>query len=151
MIKRFLFSKLPKSIAQKASKSITTPQSARIFCSGYASCSDSLSKNSVEALIANPYLWQPEEYIKKCQQWREDIYPKNIKYEPKIQSILVCGKCKRNTVDYYEQQIRGADGNKKIYLISSFCLYSLTNFSIFSTEPMTIFANCLNCNSTWTQ
>jgi len=127
MIKRFLFSKLPKSIAQKASKSITTPQSARIFCSGYASCSDSLSKNSVEALIANPYLWQPEEYIKKCQQWREDIYPKNIKYEPKIQSILVCGKCKRNTVDYYEQQIRGAD------------------------EPMTIFANCLNCNSTWTQ
>ena len=61
MIKRFLFSKLPKSIAQKASKSITTPQSARIFCSGYASCSDSLSKNSVEALIANPYLWQPEE------------------------------------------------------------------------------------------
>jgi len=106
-----------------------SPADVRIFCNYYAFNPSALTHFSVESLIASPDLWLvgTDESAKR-RAWMEEAYPKDIKLNiDEIESILVCGKCKQRKVDYYEKQVRGAD------------------------EPMTIFANCLNCKNKWVQ
>lgn len=130
MLKKFLKSKLPDSIAKKASKIISTPLQARTFCCGYASCPEALQSISIQDLVEKPYLWKPTSVATKEQDWIREVYPKNIEYAAaKIKSIIACIKCKQNSVEYYEQQVRGAD------------------------EPMTCFCQCTvpGCGKRWTQ
>jgi DNA-directed RNA polymerase subunit M/transcription elongation factor TFIIS len=129
MIKRFIYSKLPKPIAKEVLLFVNTPAQARMFCNGFASCPSGLLCNTISDLVQNPYLWVPSENAILQQKWLEEVYPKNIAYKsPKIKSVIKCIKCKQNSVEYYEKQIRGAD------------------------EPMTCFCQCTvpGCGKRWT-
>jgi DNA-directed RNA polymerase subunit M/transcription elongation factor TFIIS len=129
MICNFIKERLPAKYSNELLKHSPTAQQARLFCAGYKACSKTLEHISVEKLLITPELWLlPTNEHKIRQEWLEEVYPKHIKYDVDIErSILVCGKCKKRKVDYYEKQTRGAD------------------------EPMTIFAHCLACGKRWTQ
>jgi DNA-directed RNA polymerase subunit M/transcription elongation factor TFIIS len=125
----YLKRELPTALAQQILDCCPDAPAARLFCAGYAANKIALQHNSIQALLHCPDIWLlgTEESVKH-QQWLQEAYPKHIEYAPEIQkSILVCGKCKKRTVDYYEKQTRGAD------------------------EPMTVFAHCLSCDKRWTQ
>jgi DNA-directed RNA polymerase subunit M/transcription elongation factor TFIIS len=130
MIRRFLQSKKIPVLYHNIIIKETNNQHQKIrrFCHHYEFHSDALKHFSISDLITNPDLWYmgtPEG--KKRHSWLVEAYP-NIEINKEItESILVCGKCKKRQVDYYEKQTRGAD------------------------EPMTIFANCLHCGNRWRQ
>ena len=130
MIKRFLIQKnIPNEYHDMIIKETKSQHSEiRRFCNQYEFHSEALNHFSISELIINPDLWYigtPEG--KKRHTWLVEAYP-NIEINKEItESILVCGKCKKRQVDYYEKQTRGAD------------------------EPMTIFATCLNCGNRWRQ
>jgi len=129
MMKSFLFKNLPQSIAHQVDLVAVTPLQARKFCNGFLISPEALQCNSILDLVQNPYLWLPSKNVIEQQEWLEEVYPKNIEYEsPKIKSVLKCIKCKQNSVEYYEKQIRGAD------------------------EPMTCFCQCTvpGCRKRWT-
>mgnify|MGYP001191831320 CR=1 FL=1 len=127
MVEEYLKNNLPSDIAQKLTQ--LKPNEARLFCAGFKINPTALEHLSIAELADNAELWLlgTSESTTR-QEWLEESYPKHIEYAPAIQkSILVCGKCKKRTVDYYEKQTRGAD------------------------EPMTVFAHCLSCGKRWTQ
>jgi DNA-directed RNA polymerase subunit M/transcription elongation factor TFIIS len=129
MVEEYVRQRLPDPVAELVLNTSPTPQTARLFCAGYTANVSALDQSSVETLLDDPDLWlMGTTEAHKRQEWLEEAYPKHIEYAPEIQkSILVCGKCKKRTVDYYEKQTRGAD------------------------EPMTVFAHCLSCGKRWTQ
>lgn len=129
MIEDYLKKTLPNNIAQQVIDAGPSAESARLFTAGYKANKNALKNNSIGELLENADLWMlGTAESQKRQQWLEESYPKHMEYAPEIQkSILVCGKCKKRTVDYYEKQTRGAD------------------------EPMTVFAHCLSCGKRWTQ
>lgn len=129
MIEDYLKRNLPKNLLQPVMAAGPTAESARLFVAGYTVNKDALKDNSIGDLLKNADLWLlGTAESQKRQEWLEESYPKHIEYAPEIQkSILVCGKCNKRTVDYYEKQTRGAD------------------------EPMTVFAHCLSCGKRWTQ
>jgi DNA-directed RNA polymerase subunit M/transcription elongation factor TFIIS len=129
MVEEYLTHNLPANIAQQVGDLGPIASAARLFCAGWSTNQSALNHNSVLELLSNPELWLlgTAESMTR-QEWLEESYPKHIEYAPAIQkSILVCGKCQKRTVDYYEKQTRGAD------------------------EPMTVFAHCLSCDKRWTQ
>lgn len=133
MMKVYLQGRLPNEIVSSVEKSCKRTkypvQSARQFCAHYDVNASALEHFSVVELTQAPELWfvsHPEG--QKRTQWLREVYPKHIKRTVDItDSVLQCGKCKKNSVDYYEKQTRGAD------------------------EPMTLFAHCLNCGNRWRQ
>lgn len=126
---QYLCSFLPNDLAQNILPLINTPQQARIFCAHYREYSSALEHFSPQELIKAPELWLvSSEQSRLISTWLKEVYPKNIEKIVDItDSILKCGKCNNNTVDYYEKQTRGAD------------------------EPMTLFAHCLTCGNRWRQ
>ena len=132
-MKAFLHAKLPKKLANNVHKYCTTSktpaQNARQFCAHYAENSSALDHFTMDALMQAPELWfVSHKEGEQRRQWLQEVYPKHIEHTIEItDSVLKCAKCKKNTVDYYEKQTRGAD------------------------EPMTVFAHCLSCGKRWTQ
>lgn len=105
------------------------PHVVRSFCSHYQCNPNALKHFSVNDLVTNPELWwMGTKEGEQRQKWLEDAYPKDIARAHEIvDSFLQCGKCKKNTVDYYQKQTRGAD------------------------EPMTLFCTCHSCGHRWRQ
>tara|TARA_B100000780_G_C21108805_1_gene447922 strand:- start:398 stop:796 length:399 start_codon:yes stop_codon:yes gene_type:complete len=132
-MKSFLRSKLPKTLVtpvnEICSASKNPIQDARQFCAHYAENPSALEHFPVAELIQAPELWfVSHKEGQRRTEWIQEVYPKHIEKHIDItDSVLQCGKCKQNTVDYYEKQTRGAD------------------------EPMTLFANCLTCGNRWRQ
>jgi|TARA_B110001452_G_C15208171_1_gene419119 DNA-directed RNA polymerase subunit M/transcription elongation factor TFIIS len=132
-MKLFLYSALPKQIAKNVHQycltSKTPNQHARQFCAHYAENPSATDHFTLEELIQAPELWfVSHEEGQRRNTWVKEVYPRHIERTIDItDSVLQCGKCKQNTVDYYEKQTRGAD------------------------EPMTLFANCLSCGNRWRQ
>lgn len=132
-MKPFLRSKLPKALVTPIHKicsaSKNPSQDARQFCAHYAENPSALDHFQPAELIQAPELWfvsHQEGHLRN--KWLEEVYPKHIERIIDItDSVLQCGKCKKNTVDYYEKQTRGAD------------------------EPMTLFAHCQTCGNRWRQ
>lgn len=120
---------LPSPLNQHVYNLQLTPQQTRSFCAHYQDFPTALEHFSPEELIKAPELWLvSSEESQKRAAWLKEVYPKNIVRTIDItDSVLQCGKCHQNTVDYYEKQTRGAD------------------------EPMTLFANCLTCGNRWRQ
>ena len=129
MIAAYVSRRLPAPLAHTFLLKNPSPQDARLFCVGYQTCPSALDHSSVNLLMETPELWLlTTEQATKRQEWLREAYPTHIKSTMKIEkSILVCGRCHKRSVDYYEKQTRGAD------------------------EPMTVFAHCLACNKRWTQ
>ena len=132
-MKPFLNSKLPKSLVNNVYKyctaSKTPTQHARQFCAHYAVNPSAIEHFSLKELMQSPELWfvSHEEGLLRTE-WLKQVYPQHIERIIDItNSVLQCGKCKQNTVDYYEKQTRGAD------------------------EPMTLFAHCQTCGNRWRQ
>lgn len=137
-MEKYLTSKLPLPLSSKVLKHIKslqlshslTRQKMRFFCNRYAHNPSALSHFSIKELIDTPQVWyiSTSEHAQR-QQWLHEAYPSIQENNETMQkrSLLKCGQCKQNKVDYYEMQIRGAD------------------------EPMTVFAHCLNCGKQWTQ
>ena len=129
----FLQKRLPKSLATSVAARCQAAQHpsqlARQFCAHYGANASALDHFSVTELLQSPDLWfVSHEQGRVREQWLQDVYPKHIERAVTItDSVLQCGKCKKNSVDYYEKQTRGAD------------------------EPMTLFAHCLNCGNRWRQ
>ena len=132
-MKPFLRSKLPKklvpSVFQLCTASKNPTQDARQVCAHYAENPSALEHFEPKELIQSPELWfVSHQEGHRRTEWLEEVYPKHIERNIDItDSVLQCGKCKQNTVDYYEKQTRGAD------------------------EPMTLFAHCLTCGNRWRQ
>ena len=132
-MKPFLRSKLPKklvpSVFQLCITSKNPTQDARQFCAHYAENPSALEHFEPVELIQSPELWfVSHQEGHRRTEWLKEVYPKHIERNIDItDSVLQCGKCKQNTVDYYEKQTRGAD------------------------EPMTLFAHCLTCGNRWRQ
>ena len=106
------------------------PRAIRHFRACYENNPSALKHFSVQQLLASPELWfVGTDIAKEHDGFLQEVYPQqNIATAPpSLNSIIVCGSCKQRKVDYYQQQIRGAD------------------------EPMTCFCNCLNCGARWTQ
>ncbi len=129
MIAAYVTHRLPPSLAQQFLSHAPTAQDARLFCAGYKCCPAALDHSRLSALMQTPELWLlTTEQSAKRQEWLQAAYPTHIAPTVSItKSILVCGRCQKRSVDYYEKQTRGAD------------------------EPMTVFAHCLACNKRWTQ
>lgn len=138
-MEKYLSSKLPSLLASNVSKIIKSlnlthalsRQKIRVFCNRYPHNPAALEKFSVKQLIDNPQLWEisSREDIQR-QQWLKESYPafKQNTTTTTKRSLLKCGNCGQHKVKINAQiQIRGAD------------------------EPMTIFAECLNCGKHWTQ
>jgi len=136
-MEKYLTLKLPSPLSSKVLKHIKnlqlshslTRQKLRFFCNRYAHNPAALTHFPIEKLIDTPQVWQisTPEHTQR-QQWLQEVYP-SIEENNEIsqkRSILSCGRCGQNKVDYYEMQICGAD------------------------EPMTVFAHCLNCGKQWT-
>ena len=125
----YLCTYLPNTLAHEILPLIHTPQQARMFCAYYRAYSSALEHFSHQDLIKAPELWLVStEHSRLRTTWLQEVYPKHIERTVDItDSILKCGKCQKNTVDYYEKQTRGAD------------------------EPMTLFAHCLTCGNRWRQ
>lgn len=75
---------------------------------------------NLKADIINPELWKDaikisDDNTKKIQHIKQVLTDTAVK----------CGKCKKNSVEYTEKQIRSAD------------------------EPMTVFYHCTNCGHRW--
>jgi DNA-directed RNA polymerase subunit M/transcription elongation factor TFIIS len=132
-MKQFLRSKLPKPLVTPVNKicsdSKNPTQDARQFCAHYAENPSALEHFQVAELMQAPELWFVSHQEGQLRtEWIQEVYPKHIEKHIDItDSVLQCGKCKKNTVDYYEKQTRGAD------------------------EPMTLFAHCLTCGNRWRQ
>ena len=132
-MKPFLRSKLPNQLVSSVNNLCLTSkhptQDARQFCAHYAENPSALEHFRVDELIQSPELWfVSHQEGQRRTEWLLEVYPKHIEKHIDItDSVLQCGKCKQNTVDYYEKQTRGAD------------------------EPMTLFANCLTCGNRWRQ
>tara|TARA_Y100001954_G_scaffold228842_1_gene273854 strand:+ start:286 stop:675 length:390 start_codon:yes stop_codon:yes gene_type:complete len=121
---------LPPPIARKVQKHSINPQILRRFCANHKQFPQALEHFSVTQLLTSPDLWLVgTQEATKRQEWLKEAYPKHIERqgESNMRSYIVCGKCKQRKVEYYQQQIRGAD------------------------EPMTCFCYCLNCGKRWTQ
>jgi DNA-directed RNA polymerase subunit M/transcription elongation factor TFIIS len=128
MIAAYIARHLPSSLTKQFLLQQPTPQDARLFCAGYKTCPAALDHSSVSALRHTPELWllTTEQAVKR-QEWLREAYPTHIATTVDIEkSILVCGRCQKRSVDYYEKQTRGAD------------------------EPMTVFAQWWACNKRWT-
>ena len=125
----YLCNFLPSDLVHHILPHIETPQQARMFCAYYQDYSSALNHFSYQDLIKSPELWLVSSGASvERAKWLEEVYPKNIERTVDItNSVLKCGKCNKNTVDYYEKQTRGAD------------------------EPMTLFAHCLSCGNRWRQ
>ena len=132
-MKNYLNQYLPQdvsvSVQQYCSNAKYPHQIARQFCAHYKTNASALDHFQVKELIQSPELWfVSHKEGRKRAQWLEEVYPKHIERTVDItDSVLQCRKCKKNSVDYYEKQTRGAD------------------------EPMTLFAHCLNCGYRWRQ
>lgn len=138
-MEKFLSSKLPNSISSNVYKNIKSlnlshsiaRQKIRMFCNRYKYYPQAIEQYSIQELINDPKLWEisTTQDIQR-QQWLKESYPKfkENNTENTKRSLLKCGKCGKHKVKINAQiQIRGAD------------------------EPMTIFAECLNCGKHWTQ
>jgi len=133
VMQNYVVSRLPSehvdAVVQACLRSKTPEQSARQFCAHYKVNAPALNHFSISELLHSPELWfvlHPEGNTRAG--WLEAVYPKHIEKSVDItDSVLQCTKCKKNSVDYYEKQTRGAD------------------------EPMTLFAHCLNCGHRWRQ
>ena len=129
----YLKSNLPNSVATSVNAyghdKQRPAQYVREFCAHYKENPSALDHFSLKELEQSPELWfisHDESQLRS--EWLTEVYPKHI--EPVVdtfETVLKCGKCGKNTVDYYEKQTRGAD------------------------EPMTLFANCLSCHHRWRQ
>jgi DNA-directed RNA polymerase subunit M/transcription elongation factor TFIIS len=129
MIAAYVAQHLPSSLTKQFLLQKPTAQDARLFCAGYKACPTALDHSSLSALLQTPELWViTTAHAVKSQEWLREAYPSHITATVNIEkSILVCGRCQKRSVDYYEKQTRGAD------------------------EPMTVFAHCLACDKRWTQ
>lgn len=129
MIAAYVARHLPPSLRKQVLLQKPTAQDARLFCAGYKACPTALDHCSLSALLQTPELWLlTTPHAAKRQEWLHEAYPSHITATVNIEkSILVCGRCQKRSVDYYEKQTRGAD------------------------EPMTVFAHCLACGKRWTQ
>lgn len=106
------------------------PRTIRRFRACYENNPSALKHFSVQQLLTRPALWFiGTDIAKEHDGFLQEVYPQqNIATAPpSLNSIIVCGSCNQRKVDYYQQQIRGAD------------------------EPMTCFCTCLNCGTRWTQ
>ena len=128
-MRKYLGSVLPTALVREILPLITTPQQARSFCAHYRQYPSALEHFSPQDLVRSPELWLvSSEQSRTVAKWLAEVYPQHIERTVDItNSVLQCGKCKKNTVDYYEKQTRGAD------------------------EPMTLFAHCLTCGNRWRQ
>lgn len=127
MIKSYIQKHLPDFYNDLKDK---PPHILRQFRVHYKQNPSALNHFAVHKLISNPELWfVGTEIAKQRDEWLQEVYPKqSVPSAPsELTSILTCGSCKQRKVDYYQQQIRGAD------------------------EPMTCFCTCLNCGARWTQ
>jgi len=129
----YLSARLPPeyvhSVSEACESTSQPRQKARQFCAHYNTNPSALQHFSVLELTESPELWfvSTAEGVARSK-WLTEAYPKHIERVVEItDSVLKCPKCKQHTVDYYEKQTRGAD------------------------EPMTLFANCLNCGNRWRQ
>ena len=129
MIAAYVARHLPSSLTTQFLLLQPTAQDARLFCAGFKTCPAALDHSSLSELLRTPELWLlTTSQAAKRQEWLREAYPTHIATSVEIEkSILVCGRCQKRSVDYYEKQTRGAD------------------------EPMTVFAHCLACNKRWTQ
>lgn len=135
MERRYLQARLPSEMVGpvlKACKSAggCVAQRVRFFCAQYAVQPSAVEHFSLEELLTSPHVWHMSSPIGEQEhQWLQEAYPttSGVANDELQHSILKCGKCKKNTVDYHEMQTRGAD------------------------EPMTVFAHCLTCGHRWTQ
>ena len=112
---QYLQKRLPeewvKPVQQICMRNSHPTQKVRQFCSNYKIHPSSLKHFTVQELVDDPDLWLvSSNESKKRQKYLKEIYPKHVKQDIDMQpSILQCGRCKKNTVDYYEKQTRGAD------------------------------------------
>ena len=132
-MKAYLDRHLPSHIVQHVMTLCRTkelpPQHARRFCSFYKYNKSALDHFSVKDLIEDSDLWlMTTDEGRRRHGWLQDVYPKDIKAEMLSQpSLIQCRHCRKNTVDYFQKQTRGAD------------------------EPMTCFCHCLSCGKRWKQ
>ena len=132
---RYLQARLPKEMVQPVFDACQTAggslaQRVRFFCAHYSAQPSSVKHFTLSELLQSSQVWfMSTETGEKHHQWLQEAYPqtKAVTNDELKHSILKCGKCKKNTVDYFEMQTRGAD------------------------EPMTVFAHCLTCGHRWTQ
>jgi DNA-directed RNA polymerase subunit M/transcription elongation factor TFIIS len=73
-----------------------------------------------------PHELYPEHWADiKEQKEKKDKMAYEIRTEHTVKGMYKCGKCKHDTITYYEVQTRSAD------------------------EPMTLFCRCTNCGNRW--
>lgn len=132
---QYLQARLPEHLVQEVFEACkkaggTLSQRVRFFCAHYAKQPSAAKHFSIQELLDSPHVWFVSTKVgEKHRQWLQEAYPSTsgVPNDEIKHSILKCGKCKKNTVDYHEMQTRGAD------------------------EPMTVFAHCLSCGHRWTQ
>lgn len=135
---KYVHARLPKPLAVKLLKFVkqrkmtqsAARQTLRAFCTHYRLHPSAADHFGVADLVMTPQTWLVSTpYHRQHQQWVNEALPSREHSGPASskRSLLRCGKCKKNQVEYYEMQTRGAD------------------------EPMTVFAHCLHCGKRWTQ
>ena len=135
MERRYLQARLPANMVAPVLAACrdaggSLAQRVRFFCAQYAAQPSAVDHFSLEELLQTPHVWHMStDTGARHRQWLQEAYPTSLATanDELKHSILKCGKCKQNTVDYHEMQTRGAD------------------------EPMTVFAHCLTCGHRWTQ
>jgi len=132
-MKAYLQRNIPSTIVQDVMALCQTKslpqQHARRFCSNYRHNKSALDHFSLQELIEDVDLWLMATTEGKTRHgWLQEVYPKDIQAETLAQpSLIQCRHCRKNTVDYFQKQTRGAD------------------------EPMTCFCHCLSCGKRWKQ
>jgi len=137
-MEKYVQARLPRPLAKELLKVVkkrngsqaVSRQTLRTFCAHYKVNPSAVDHFEVTDLVKTPQTWLVStEYHRRRQGWVKEALPSRERNQcrPTKRSLLRCGKCKQNQVDYYEMQTRGAD------------------------EPMTVFAHCLHCGKRWTQ
>jgi len=138
-MEKYVQARLPRPLAVQLLKLVkkcqlsqaVSRQTLRAFCTHYKVNPSAVDHFDVTDLVNTPQTWLVStEYHRQRQTWVKEALPSQERLQQHSstkRSLLRCGKCKKNQVDYYEMQTRGAD------------------------EPMTVFAHCLHCGKRWTQ
>ena len=73
-----------------------------------------------------PNFWAKRDLLaRKVGKSRFNMEETDKNNKPQEEGMFVCGRCKKRTTTYYQQQTRSAD------------------------EPMTVFVNCTTCGNKW--
>lgn len=138
-MEKYVQARLPRPLAVQLLKLVkkcqlsqaVSRQTLRAFCTHYKVNPSAVDHFDVTDLVNTPQTWLVStEYHRQAQTWVKEALPSRERLQQHSstkRSLLRCGKCNKNQVDYYEMQTRGAD------------------------EPMTVFAHCLHCGKRWTQ